>query len=172
MQGTPLTPDAASSLMAMDSRSALGVIFRTQTPCRPTRWTSIYIHHSRTAAARSGAPAQGAVGFGDHFVITNGEGNVDGEIQLTQRWNLQQSADPAPGLASVDASCISICVIGDFDTTAPTPTQLRRLEHLTQVLQEHFRIPAGQVWLFDAPGSAAGVGRFFPSSAFSGQLLR
>lgn len=172
MQGTPLTPDAASSIMAMDSRDALRVIFQTQTPCRPNRWSSIYIHHSKTPALPHSSPAQGAAGFGDHFVITNGRGSVDGEIQLTQRWNLQQSADPAPGLASVDGACISICVIGDFDSTAPTPTQLRRLEHLTQVLQEHFRIPATQVWLFDAPGSAAGVGKFFPSSAFSGQLLR
>ncbi len=174
MQGTPLTPDAASSLMASESRAALNVIFSTQVPSKPGRWKAVYVHHSGTPrgnAATLVAPAQTG-GCGDHFVVGNGDGAVDGEIQFTQRWNLQQPADPAPGTARVDPSCISICVVGDFDRTAPTPTQLKRLEHLVQTLQERFRIPSSQVWLMDSPGTPAGVGRYFPASAFQTQLLR
>jgi hypothetical protein len=62
--------------------------------------------------------------------------------------------------------------VGDFDRTAPTPTQIKRLEHLAQTLQEQFRIPATGVWLFDCANSPAGAGRYFPASAFQGQLLR
>jgi len=172
MQGAPLTADAASSLVASESRAALGVIFNTQTAPSPTRWKSVYIHHSRTAGGSARLLSQGDMGSGDHFVIGNGDGAVDGEIQVTARWNEQRPADPAPGFASVDSNCISICVVGDFDKTAPTSIQLRRLEHLVQTLQEHFRIPASGVWLFDYADSPAGAGRYFPSSAFQGQLLR
>jgi len=172
MQGTPLTPDAASSLMAGDSPTALRVIFNTQVAPRSHRWQTIYVHHSRTARGDASSLVNGADGCGDHFVIGNGEGALDGEIQFTQRWNMQQSADPAPGCVNVDATCISICLVGDFDKTAPTPMQLKRLELLTQTLQERFRIPASAVWVFDAAGSPAGAGRYFPQSAFEGQLLR
>ena len=175
MQGAPLTPDAASSMMVSDSRASLDVIFNTRVQNLPNRWQSIYVHHSKTAGGNVGTLAGSSEqGCGDHFVVGNGDGAIDGEIQFTQRWNLQQPADPAPGSAAskIDATCISICVVGDFDKTAPTPTQLRRLEQLVQTLQERLRIPAGAVWLFDGAESSAAVGRFFPSSAFQGQLLR
>jgi hypothetical protein len=175
MQGAPLTPDAASSLMASESRASLNVIFQTQAASTPNRWKAIFIHHSHTpgGSATTLAPAGSPDGAaGDHFVVGNGDGAVDGEIQFTQRWNLQQAAGPVPGAANIDPACVSICVVGDFDRTAPTPTQLKRLEHLVQTLQERFRIPAGQVWLLDLPGSPAGAGRYFPASAFQTQLLR
>jgi hypothetical protein len=172
MQGAPLTADAASSLMASDTRAALDVVFQTRVPAEPERWRSIYVHHSRTPAGNAASLAIGDAGCGDHFVIGNGDGAVDGEVQFTRRWNLQQPADPAPGQIGIDASCVSICVIGDFDKTAPTPTQLKRLEYLVQTLQERMRVPAKEVWLFDRPGSTAGAGRFFPRSAFQNQLLR
>lgn len=172
MQGTPLTPDAASTLVAGDSPTALRVIFNTQVSPQSNRWQTIYVHHSRTAKGDAASLARGSDGCGDHFVIGNGNGALDGEIQFTQRWNLQQPADPAPGSVNVDATCISICLVGDFDRTAPTPMQIKRVEHLVQTLQEQFRISAQAVWLFDCAGSPAGAGRYFPASAFQGQLLR
>lgn len=172
MQGAPLTPDAASSLVASDSRAAMGVIFNTQTRAPLNRWTTIYIHHSRSPRGSAKTLVQADGVCGDHFVIGNGDGAVDGEVQVTSRWNQQQAADPAPACLKIDSSCVSICLIGDFDKTAPTPTQLKQLEHLVQTLQEHFRIPASGVWLFDCADSPAGAGRYFPSSAFQGQLLR
>ena len=176
MQGAPLTPDAASSLVAGgDAKSTLGIIFNTAVPAHPNRWKSVYIHHTRTPApgATAAPTAGGDPASGDHFVIGGGGGGAaDGQIQFTARWNLQQSADPAPEYTQVESTCVSIALVGDFDRTAPTPTQLKRLEQLVHTLQEHFRIPASQVWLFDQPGSPAGVGRYFPAGAFQGQLLR
>lgn len=172
MQGAPLTPDAASSLMASESRASLNVIFNTQVTPRPNRWSAIYIHHSRTTAGSAQDVSRTPDGCGDHFVVGNGHGAVDGEIQMTQRWNLQEPADPWPGQASMEPTCISICVVGDFDRSAPSPTQLKRLEQLVQTLQEQFRIPSTHVWVPDYPGSPAGVGRYFPGGAFQSQLLR
>jgi hypothetical protein len=168
MQGAPLTPDSANGVVTPGgARSPLAVIFNTAVPAHPNRWKSIYIHHTRQPA--------GAEGSGDHFVIGNGVGDgaaADGQIQFTERWNTQQPADPAPGCTSVEGTCVSIGLVGDFDRTAPTPTQLKRLEQLVHTLQEHFRIASPQVWVFDQPNSPAGVGRYFPAAAFQGQLLR
>jgi hypothetical protein len=175
MQGAPLTPDAASSSSLIGGAGAgagLAVIFNTAVPAHPSHWKSIYIHHTRTAAGNAASLAVGDQGCGDHFVIGNGDGAGDGQIQFTQRWNLQQAADPAPGYTQVEPSCVSISLVGDFDRTAPTPTQLKRLEQLVHTLQEHFRIPSSQVWVFEQPASPAGVGRYFPAAAFQGQLLR
>jgi hypothetical protein len=172
MQGAPLTPDAAYGLMSADSRRSLSVIFNTQVGAHPARWKSIYVHHSKTPGGNESTISQTQGGCGDHFVIGNGQGAVDGQIQFSLRWDLQQPADPAPGVARVDAACVSICVVGDFDSSPPTPTQLRRLQQLVQTLQERFRIGAEQVWVFDVPGSPAGVGKYFPTGAFNSQLLR
>jgi hypothetical protein len=174
MQGAPLTPDAASGALIGPgaSGSPLAVIFNTAVPAHPTHWKSIYIHHTRTTGGNAATLAVGDQGCGDHFVIGNGDGSGDGQIQFTERWNLQQAADPAPGYTQVEQTCVSIGLVGDFDRTAPTPVQLKRLEQLVHTLQEHFRIPASQVWVFEQPASPAGVGRYFPAGAFQGQLLR
>jgi hypothetical protein len=167
----PLTPDAATSLFAIDAPTSLDVIFDTKTPTRLGRWKYIYIHHSRTPAGNAATLAQDN-GLSDHFVIGNGDGCVDGEIQITQRWNLQNSiAHPPAGVSQIDPACISICLVGDFDQARPTPTQQRRLAQLVGALQSHLHIPATHVLTFDQPGSPAGVGRSFPVASFRNQIL-
>ena len=46
-----------------------------------------------------------------------------------------------------------------------------RLGQLLNVLQGRFDIPAGQVLLVSEANSAAGIGRYFPTTAFRQQLL-
>ncbi len=171
MQGTPLTADAASSLVSNEAGRSLLAIFNTRVSTPSNRWNAIFIHHTRTANGNTEALAQAGMG-GDHFVIGNGDGAIDGEIQFTSLWDQQQPAHPASGQASVEPTCISISLVGDFDRGAPTASQLRRAEQLVQTLQERLHISGQQVWLYDFPGSPAGVGRYFPISAFRGQLLR
>jgi hypothetical protein len=170
----PLTADAASSLFAVDQPATLDVIFDTNVPANPGRWKYIYIHHSRTPAGNAttlAADARGPLGMGDHFVIGNGDGAIDGEIQVGQRW-MQQAPAAAPVKGSkIDPACISICLVGDFDRTVPTSTQMRRLAQLVGTLQGRHQIPAANVQLMDQAASAAGVGRYFPSTAFRTQLL-
>ena len=170
----PIAPDAATSLFAVDAPASMNVIFETQQPVAAGRWNYIYIHHSRTASGNALTLGQSTNGMGDHFVIGNGDGAIDGEIQIGQRWNRQQSAVPPAGAKFArgsEQSCISICLVGDFDQTVPTPTQLRRLGQLVGALRDHLHIDAANVQLIDQPRSAAGIGRYFPRSAFSQQLL-
>lgn len=175
MATDPLRPDAADSLFAVDSASSMDRIFDTQVPSDvSSRWRYIYIHHSKSANGNAqllGQAANSIEGMGDHFLIGNGDGCSDGEIQEGQRWNRQLTAVPPLGVTSMDPACIGICVIGDFDQTRPTPTQLHRLAQLVQALQAHYRIPATQViWATDSP-TAAGLGQNFPSAGFHEQLL-
>jgi hypothetical protein len=167
----PLVPDAYSSLFAIDAPRTMDVIFETKVPATQGRWKYIYIHHSRTASGNAITLGQNATGLGDHFVIGNGDGCVDGEIQIGQRWNQQLAATPPAADATIDPACISICLIGDFDRTVPTPTQLRRLAQLSGALQGQLRIGADGVLLVNHAASPAGIGRYFPASAFRGQIL-
>lgn len=166
----PLSQDVASSLFAIDQPASLDAIFNTRTPVRDGRWKYIYIHHSRTPAGNALSLAQSG-GLSDHFVIGNGDGCVDGEIQIGQRWDHQTPAAPPAGASQLDPACISICIIGDFDRGVPTQVQVRRITQLVNTLQNRFAISADRVVLIDHANSPAGIGRYFPSTAFRQQLL-
>jgi hypothetical protein len=167
----PLTASASASLFALDVPQSMDAVFHTASPVQTDRWKYVFVHHSQTRegssqtlVGRDGVPV-------DHFVIGNGDGAIDGEIQITQRWAGQLAAAPAPGLDRIGSDCVSICLIGDFDHTDPTPTQTLRLTQLVGALQRKLQIGAGQVILVDAPNSPAGTGRRFPASGFRTQLL-
>jgi len=170
----PLVPDAATSLFAVDEPRSLDAIFQTKSPLAADRWKYIYIHHTQTASGNALTLASQSDGMGDHFLIGNGDGLMDGEIQLGQRWNQQQVASPPAGArfdAAARPSIISIGLVGDFDKTVPTPTQLRRLTQLVGVLQGELHVAAANVLVVDTPRSSAGIGRYFPKSGFQAQLL-
>jgi hypothetical protein len=167
----PLAPSAPASLFALGAPQSMDAIFDAAPRVESGRWKYVFVHHSRTPAGGAESLA-GVDGLpADHFVIGNGEGAMDGEIQITRRWAGQLAAAPAPGLDRIGPDCISICLVGDFDRTAPTPTQTLRLTQLVGALQRKLQIGAGQVVLLDAPNSPASAGRHFPATAFRTQLL-
>jgi hypothetical protein len=105
-------------------------------------------------------------------VIGNGDGAVDGEIQIGQRWDSQQSPGVPAGATSIDPACISICLVGDFDRNKPTATQLRRLTQLVTTLQAKLQIRVSDVSVVNQPkAGTAGIGRYFPAGAFREDLL-
>jgi hypothetical protein len=166
----PLAPTMFTSLFAVDSPSSLDVIFNTQAPL--ARWKYIYIHHSQTPDGNAASLARDHV-LEDHFVLGNGDGCVDGEIQITQRWNNQNAVTtPPPGVGRIDPACLSICLIGDFDQTRPTVTQQHRLVQLVTALQSRLGIPADRVYTFNLPPSPAGIGRLFPVDSLHAAILR
>jgi hypothetical protein len=168
----PMSPDTSASLFAVDSPSGLDVVFETKVPAARERWAYVFVHHSNTPAGSALTMAQGASGLGDHFVIGNGDGCADGEIQIGQRWNNQTSATAPVGASKIDPKCISVCLVGDFDHTVPTPTQLKRLTQLIETLQARLQIPADRVMLVAQPNiGGAGIGKYFPTAAFREQLL-
>jgi hypothetical protein len=170
---TPLTPGASASLFAFDRPTdGMEAIFSTRAPLAGSRWRSIYIHHSATSSGNAYSLGQSAGSLGDHFVIGNGDGAIDGEIQVGHRWNQQTTAAPPAGAEWIDPTCISICLVGNFDAEIPTSLQVQRLAQLVSVLQTRFGIPAHQILLSNDGGTAAAIGAFFPTEALRQRIVR
>ena len=174
LEPSPLRADHPTGLYALDSRDALDPIFDTHVPAANSRWKYIYIHHSASPEGSALSLAKSAGGLGDHFVIGNGEGSLDGQIEMGERWIDQQPPAAPPGAKKIDPACISICLIGDFHQNLPTPVQMQRLNQLVSSLQSKFKISADQVLMVtDQPSNhAMEIGRYFPVSAFRGQLQK
>ena len=111
----------------------------------PHRWSSIEIFFSGTKGGSLQQPT-GAADMNCHFVICNGSGADDGEIQSTEQWQKQWSLQPSRTWQGSDKT-IRICLIGDGVKTLPTDYQLKRLEMLLEALCRKFRIPAASVYL-------------------------
>ena len=169
----PLTGNGIVSLFAVDTPKNLdGVFNQIHKDVPPSRWKYIYIHQSKSISGSALTLADGST-FTDHFVVGNGDGCVDGEIQMTPLWTGQESiGTPPAGVSQMDPACISICVIGDFDQSAPTTTQARRLEQLVGTLQHRLGITATRVLTVDQANSAAGIGKSFPVAGFRNQLMQ
>lgn len=117
----------------------------------PDRWNSIEIFFSGTkggslaelAAARGTA---GAAELNCHFVICNGNGADDGDIQPTEKWQKQWSSRPGATWQGSERT-IRVCMVGDGVAVTPTNYQLKRLEMLLEALCRKFNIPAENVYL-------------------------
>ena len=158
---TPLLPEPRS-LMVIESNPALDDIFDTQAPIQNGRWQSIFIPPSKTRRAD-------AANAGDHFLILGPADGADGEIRIDSRWLAQQPA--AARAAGLSSNSVSICIVGDFDQSAPSATQIRRAQQLISTLQRRLHIPGRNVIAYDRPGSSAGLGRQFPAARLREAIL-
>jgi len=115
------------------------------------RWNSIEICFSETKGGNIGrlAAAQGLRSAADlncHFVVCNGNGAGDGEIQTTESWQRQAPVRRGSTRPGSDPT-ICICLIGNGVSALPTDYQLKRLEMLLDALCRRFDISADDVYL-------------------------
>lgn len=113
----------------------------------PNRWSSIEAYCSGTAAGNIEQLASlgGLVTYEDincHFVICNGLGGGDGQIQPTEKWQKQWSVVPDRNWYG-SIQTIRICVIAE---AGPTDNQLKRLHDLSEVLCERFEISPENIY--------------------------
>jgi len=166
----PLSTQTAASLLAVDDAQSIDQIFELPAS-QMNRWNYIYIHHSASPAGSAETLKGNDSMMADHFVIGNGEGAGDGEIQMGLRWKQQLPPGQIPGAEYIDRSCLSICLVGDFSQTKPSETQKRQLVQLVTALQARLHIPASRVSLFPQSNAAAGIGAAFPTNDFRKQIL-
>lgn len=172
----PLKPDLPQSLLAIDAPGTsagdpLDAVFTAAADARPNAWRYIYVRHSKSPGGDATSLLASGQPVGDHFVICNGSGGDDGEIQITPRWASQRAALPPVGASAIDPQCITICLVGDFDRNPPSAKQLRRLARLVCALQARLNIPAGNVVAQATPGTPASAGRLFPTAEFRSLIL-
>ncbi|MCC7137450.1 MAG: N-acetylmuramoyl-L-alanine amidase [Planctomycetes bacterium] len=110
-------------------------------------WSVVVVHHSATARGSQAIfdrmhRERGWEGVGYDFVIGNGTDTGDGEIEVTFRWREQRDGAHAKGWNDV---AIGICLVGNFETTDPTPAQRSALVTLLRHLRRRFGIPAERI---------------------------
>lgn len=128
-------------------------------PWRPetaTRdWKYIVLHHTASEQGdvasiheshlknkdKNGKPW---LGIGYHFVIGNGKGMDDGEIEPTFRWKKQMQGAHA-GVAEYNQVGIGIVLVGNFEKSPPTKAQLGSLKKIVRVLSREYDIQTAQI---------------------------
>ena len=113
----------------------------------PDRWKYIVVHHSGTASGNARIfdhfhkEIRGMEnGLAYHFVIGDGHGSGDGEIEVGDRWRKQLQGGH---LASEDLNeiAIGICFVGDFNRTRPTKKQIAAAIELISYLNKKMTVP-------------------------------
>ena len=113
-------------------------------------WRYIVLHHSASATGnydqidREHRKILGYDGCGYHFVIGNGTGSGDGQIEVAQRWNNQKQGVHCRNARThdVDEYGIGICLVGDLDQQPPTPRQIAATQALIAYLSQRYHIDA------------------------------
>jgi len=121
---------------------------------QPGRWRGILIHHSATPTGNAAEfdrlhKQRGWDGLGYDFVINNGKGGRDGQIEVGWRW--QQQREGAHCRVSDNDNnywnehTIGIVLVGNFEKTHPTNAQYESLAKLVSFLQDRYNIPRSQI---------------------------
>ncbi len=160
-----LVPTAADA--RLDAVRALVV---ADTHVQAARWRVIVIHHSGTVGGNAERFDEyhryergWAGGLGYHFVVGNGNGSGDGQIQVGPHWVKQEDGVHVRGH---NPGAIGICLVGDFEKTAPTPAQMQALSDLVRVLMALTGLRAADVKVHSDFVDTLCPGQHFPKEAF------
>ena len=116
---TPLAPDAVRSLSATTTVSL-------ETTRQPAAWQRVEILLSGTDSGDAASLTGASDASGFHFVVGNGRGLGDGEVQVTPLWDRQEAGVVGEGV-------VGVLVVAP-DDAAITATQRARLEELSTAL--------------------------------------
>jgi len=106
------------------------------------KWRYITLHHSATTEGNAEAfdrnhRRRGMGGLFYHFVIGNGSGSQDGEVEVGWRWIRQAEVERKGD--------IQICLVGDFNQQEVSPAQFTSLVKLLKVLTQQYSIPLNHI---------------------------
>ncbi len=154
----------ATVLMALDNQSPSGGAFSlasytnlnpiaqvalTITPADPENWNRIEICYNKMPADNIEQLAE-SVGLSSsndvnyHFVICNGAGGSDGQIQPSEKWRWQRPCLPS-GNWYGSSQTVRICTIANGSKTTPTDCQVKRTAALVEALARNFNISSQQI---------------------------
>jgi len=142
-------------------------------------WKYIVIHHSATDTGNSKRfdyfhrkIRHMPRGMAYHFVIGNGKGLGDGDIELGSRWTLQQPGGHVRQ-NKYNNIALGICLVGNSEKNLPTKKQIASLIDLVRYLQLKFSIPRGRVLGHrEVPGERTKCpGRLFPLRSIRSKIL-
>ena len=137
-------------------------------------WNYIVLHHTAADSGsvesihqehlkRKDKDGNPWMGIGYHFVIGNGSGMVDGEIEPTFRWK-QQLQGAHAGVADYNQHGIGIVLIGNFENAPPTDTQTASIKRLVGVLKREYGIVGSKIVGHSDVKATECPGKHFPMS--------
>jgi N-acetyl-anhydromuramyl-L-alanine amidase AmpD len=137
-------------------------------------WTAIVLHHTATGqgsveSIHESHLARQWLGIGYHFVIGNGHGMSDGEIEPTFRWR-QQLHGAHAGHDEYNQHGIGIVLVGNFDEQPPTDAQLAAVKRLVADLQKQYDIDPERIIGHGDVKATACPGRLFPLDEIRSEL--
>ncbi len=141
VRGTPATRSREQGI-AWLSRLPSGV--------RARRWQYIIVHHSATSTGNAAIfdsyhrRLRMTYGLAYHFVIGNGTGSGDGEIEVGGRWKRQLHGGHVRSRA-MNEKAIGVCLVGDFNKSHPTRKQMENLVLLVRHLMKKYNVPERRV---------------------------
>jgi hypothetical protein len=114
------------------------------------RWECIEVYFSGTKAGNIDqlASLSGLASSDDincHFVICNGLGGCDGQIQTTEKWQKQWSVIPDHSWYG-SSKTIRVCLVADGKSVKPTNAQIKRTESLVETLSAKFSVPTAKIF--------------------------
>ena len=131
-------------------------------------WKYIVIHHSASDSGNAASIGKyhknekGWVnGLGYHFLIGNGNGSRDGQIEVGNRWDDQIDGAHA-GKSEYNKHGVGICLIGNFENGYPTSSQISSLTYLINYLQKRCNIRSDNVIMHRTFRKTVCPGRHFP----------
>ena|GEM_PF-191075 len=150
-------------LLALSGRDCVGpwcFLWRVDDPIKKAlqgdvqqtadRWNGIEVFYSNTRrgnieylARLDGVKAKESINC--HFVVCNGFGGRNGQIQTTRRWKAQQSAVKSKTWNG-GAMTIRICVVASLNGPEPTSLQRIRVGGLIEELCRRFEIEGKSVY--------------------------
>lgn len=148
-----------------------------QNPWKPDavarKWRHIVLHHTASSAGsvesvHEAHIGRGWDGIGYHFLIGNGKGMGDGEIQSTFRWREQiHGAHAKSPNNEYNEYGIGICLVGNFEETQPSDAQMASVKRLVGVLKSEYQLTDGQVIGHRDVKATACPGKNFPIAEIS-----
>jgi hypothetical protein len=110
-------------------------------PVRKGRWKYVIVHNSGTREGNARVfdiyhlrVRHMQNGLAYHFVIGDGHGSGDGQIEIGHRWTAQINGGHVASDYLNDIS-LGICLVGDFNRDIPTKAQIGALDELVSYLR-------------------------------------
>lgn len=148
----PATPSAPAPTAVASARALPRVQGEWTPPVAPRPWRYVVIHHSASPSGnattfdREHRVDNGWDELGYHFVIDNGKGGPDGQIEVGPRWLKQKwGAHAKTPDNTYNNFGVGICFVGNFQNTQPTAKQMQAATRLVAWLMQTYDIPADHV---------------------------
>ena len=131
------SPHKSYSYLRASTRAAID-----HAPVRRGRWKYVIVHNSGTREGNARVfdiyhlrVRHMKNGLAYHFVIGDGHGSGDGQIEIGHRWTAQLNGGHVASDYLNDIS-LGICLVGDFNRDVPTKAQIGALEELIGYLRD------------------------------------